>query len=75
MDHIEGQVALQATISRSGSIETLHVVKGPPSLRGAAIDAVRHWRYRPYTADGQAVKVATMVYVDFTLRPPPAMAH
>lgn len=75
LNHIEGQVVLQATISRSGSIETLHAIKGPASLRGAAIDAVRHWRYRPYSADGQAVKVATTVYVDFTLRPPPAMAH
>jgi TonB family protein len=74
-NHIEGQVALQATISRSGSIQTLHVIKGPAALRGAAIDAVRNWRYRPYSADGQAMKVATTVYVDFTLRPPPAIVH
>jgi TonB family protein len=70
IDHIEGQVALQATISRSGSIQTLHVIKGPAVLRSAAIDAVRHWRYRPYSVDGQAVKVATTIYVDFNLRPP-----
>ncbi|HEV2710657.1 MAG TPA: energy transducer TonB [Edaphobacter sp.] len=74
-DHIEGQVALQATISRSGSIQTLHVIKGPAALRGAAIDAVRSWRYRPYSEDGQAIKVATTIYVDFSLRPPPALVH
>jgi len=74
-DHIVGQVALQATISRSGAIQTLHVVKGPAALRGAAIDAVRSWRYRPYIADGKAIKVATTIYVDFSLRPPPALVR
>jgi TonB family protein len=74
-DHIEGQVALQATISRSGSIQTLHVIKGAAALRGAAIDAVRSWRYRPYSENGQAIKVATTIYVDFSLRPPPAIVH
>lgn len=73
--HIEGQVAMQATISRSGSIVTLHVTNGPSSLRSAAIDAVRSWRYRPYVVNGQAVPVATTVYVDFNLRPPPSIVH
>lgn len=74
-EHIEGQIAMQATISRSGSIRTLHVIKGPASLRSAAIDAVRHWRYKPYTVDGRPMEVATTVYVDFSLKPPPAIAH
>ncbi|MEO8736930.1 MAG: energy transducer TonB [Edaphobacter sp.] len=73
--HIEGTVALQATISRSGSIRTLHAIKGPQPLRSAAINAVRNWRYKPYTVDGRPVEVATTVYVDFTLKPPPSIAH
>ncbi|MDW5264278.1 MULTISPECIES: energy transducer TonB [Acidobacteriaceae] len=74
-DHLEGQVALQATISRSGAIKTLHVIKGPSSLQSAAVAAVRTWRYRPYSVDGQPQDVATTVYVDFTLRPPPVIVH
>ena len=73
--HIQGTVALQATISRAGSIRTLHAIKGPPALRQAAVDAVRGWRYKPYTVDGRPVDVATTVYVEFTLGPPPAIAH
>lgn len=75
MNHVEGQVTLQATISRAGAITTLHVIKGPPSLQSAAVAAVRTWRYRPYSVDGQAQDVATTVYVDFSLKPPPVLVR
>ena len=72
--HIEGTVTLEATISRSGSVKTLHAIKGPRLLRSAAIDAVRDWRYKPYSVDGRPVEVATTVYVDFSLKQP-TIAH
>jgi protein TonB len=75
MDHIQGQVAMQVTISKHGAIQTLHVIKGPSALRTAAIDAVRTWRYRPYMVEGTPQDVATTVYVDFNLNPPPAIVH
>jgi TonB family protein len=75
INHIEGSVALQATISKNGSVETLHVTNGPASLRNAAVDAVRHWRYKPYSVGGRPVEVVTTVYVHFTLSPLPAIAH
>jgi TonB family protein len=75
INHIEGSVTLQATISKNGLAETLHVTNGPASLRNAAVDAVRQWRYKPYSVGGQPVEVATTVYVHFTLGPLPAIAH
>ena len=74
-NHIQGSVSLQATISKTGSIETLHVMKGPQPLLGAAVDAVRNWQYKPYSIDSQPVEVTTTVYVDFSLKPPPAKAY
>lgn len=62
-----GTVVLAATISKSGEIENLRVVSGPPLLQQAALDAVRTWRYRPYLLDGQPVEVETTVDVIFTL--------
>jgi len=65
--HLSGRVVLQATISKNGTIENLHVVSGPPMLQQAAIDAVSQWRYRPYLLNGDPVEVETTVNVDFTL--------
>jgi protein TonB len=62
-----GRVELQATISRGGTIENLHVTSGPPVLQQSAIDAVKQWRYRPYLLNGEPVEVETTIYVDFKL--------
>ncbi len=64
---VSGTVVLQATISRSGTIENLRAVGGPVLLRQAALDAVKQWRYRPYMLNGQPVEVETTVDVQFTL--------
>jgi protein TonB len=62
-----GTVILQATISRTGTIENLRVVSGPALLQQAAREAVKQWRYKPYMLNGQAVEVETTVNVQFTL--------
>lgn len=64
---VEGTVVLQATISKTGTIENLRVVSGPAMLQQAAIDAVKQWRYRPYALDGQTVEVETTVNVVFSM--------
>jgi periplasmic protein TonB len=64
---IQGQVRLQAIISRAGRIENLQVLSGHPMLVQAAIDAVRQWRYRPYILNGDPVEVETQVTVNFVL--------
>ena len=67
LTHTQGNVVMQAVISKSGTVEELHVIKGHRLLRGAAKNAVRNWRYRPYRIDGVPVDVATTVSVDFSL--------
>ncbi len=64
---VSGTVVLQATISKSGAIEGLHVVSGPDMLRQAALDAVRTWRYKPYMLNNEPVTVETTVNVIFSL--------
>ncbi len=65
LTHLQGSVVLQAIISKHGTVESVHVIKGHYLLRGAASNAVRSWRYRPYLLNGHAVEVATIVTVDF----------
>lgn len=64
---IQGDVVLQAMISRSGMIENLQLVSGHPMLVHAAMDAVRQWRYRPYILNDEAIEVETQVTVKFIL--------
>jgi len=65
--HVSGTVVIQATISKSGTIENPRVVSGPTMLRQSALDAVKTWRYKPYLLDGQPMEVETTVNVVFTL--------
>ncbi len=64
---VEGRVVLQALVWRDGSVVATHLLRGDHALAAAAQDAVQHWRYRPYTVDGRAAEVATIVTVNFRL--------
>jgi protein TonB len=64
----QGTVVLQATISRTGTIENLRVASGPAMLQQTAMDAVKTWRYRPYLLNGEPVEVETTVNVVFKLQ-------
>lgn len=64
---VQGKVILQAVISRSGEVQSLRAVSGNPLLVGAALEAVRQWRYRPYVLNGAAIEVETEISVNFTL--------
>jgi TonB family protein len=63
----QGNVVMQVVISKNGTVEDMHVIKGHRLLRSAAKNAVRTWRYRPYKINGVPVEVATVVSVDFSL--------
>jgi periplasmic protein TonB len=65
--HIEGVVVVEAVISRTGTIESLHVISGPMMLQGAAIDAIRAARYQPYRLNGEATEVQTTITVNFRM--------
>lgn len=65
--HTEGSVVVDAIISRSGTIESAHVLSGPPMLQGAALAAVRQARYRPFLLDGQPTEVQTTITINFRM--------
>ena len=63
--HIQGDVLLQATISKAGVIENLRAISGHPILVQAAIEAVKQWKYKPYILNGEPVEVETTIKVQF----------
>jgi periplasmic protein TonB len=62
---IQGEVVLAAIISKEGTIRNLQVVSGHPMLVPAALQAVQHWRYRPFLLNGEPVEVETTINVTF----------
>jgi protein TonB len=65
---IQGDVVLQAVISKEGWIKDLLLISGHPLLVPAAMGAVEQWRYKPYLLNGEPVEVDTHVTVHFQLR-------
>lgn len=64
---IEGEVMLDTLIGEDGTVKDVRAVSGPDLLRPAASDAVKWWRFEPYTVSGHAVQVHTFIEVDFRL--------
>jgi len=65
--HVQGSVLLHVSVDANGSVTGVEAIGGPPMLRGAAIEAVRHWTYRPFEVDGKATAVKVVVSIPFSL--------
>ncbi len=64
---VQGIVHLTAVIDEDGTIADVQVISGHPLLVGAAVDAVKRWRYTPTLLNGEPVEVVTDVEVRFVL--------
>jgi periplasmic protein TonB len=63
----EGVVVVTATIDKNGRIVGARAITGPPMLVGAAVDAVKEARYKPYLLNGEPTDVVTTITVNFRL--------
>lgn len=64
---VHGTVVLQALIGKDGAVKNLKVVSGPPMLVKSATEAVKQWRYKPFTLNGEPVEADTQINVNFSL--------
>ena len=62
---IGGVVEVKAVVGPDGKVKEVSVLKGHPLLRNAAMDAVKMWRYKPATLNGQPVESSTIVSLNF----------
>lgn len=62
---IDGPVVLQVWIAKDGSVRDLKMVKGYFVLGRAAIDAVKQWRFKPYTQNGKTMEFQTTITINF----------
>lgn len=66
--HVAGVVILEAIINKQGEVEDVRVLKGLPlGLSEKAEEAVKEWRFKPGTMNGEPVAVIFNLTVNFTL--------
>jgi TonB family protein len=64
---VQGQVGVYGVIAADGILRDLRIVSGVTSgLNKATLDAVKYWRYEPYTCHGTPVDVERVLFVNFT---------
>jgi TonB family protein len=64
---MQGPVVLDVRTDRDGAVEEAKLVSGQRLLADAAIAAVKQWRFRPRTVNGQPVEMQTKVTLNFKL--------
>ncbi|HXY51684.1 MAG TPA: TonB family protein [Terriglobales bacterium] len=64
---LKGTVVLEAIVNKQGKVDSLQLLSGDPILAQAAYDAVKQWRYKPYSHNGEPSEFQTRVTVDFKL--------
>lgn len=65
--HIQGDVVIKTTIDERGNVAHMEVVSGPPMLRGAAMEALKRWKYSPSMLNGEPITVQMMVTLRFRM--------
>jgi len=64
---LQGFVKLQVRVKKDGSVEVQKLLEGEPALADAAIAAVKLWRAKPASMNGQPVEVISTVTFNFQL--------
>jgi periplasmic protein TonB len=63
-----GSVVLQVFIGRDGAVQDAKFLQGSLVFARVAIDAVKQWHFKPYSMNGRAVSVQSVITLNF--KPP-----
>jgi protein TonB len=62
-----GVVKIDLVIDENGQVAEVQNLSGPAMLQRAATDAVKKWKFKPFTRDGQATRATGFVSFNFSL--------
>ena len=64
---IVGDVELEVIVTDSGTVEKVNILSGNPVLTRPASEALKKWKFAPFTTDGKAVKALVPVTLSFRM--------
>jgi len=65
-NHEQGRVILYAVIEADGSLSHITIIhRSTPDLEAAAVEAIRHWHYKPAACGQTPIRVETSIATDF----------
>jgi protein TonB len=64
---LEGKVQVEVTLDETGKVESAKVVTGNAVLGGAALAAVKSWKFAPYKVDNTPKRSVVHCSIDFHL--------
>jgi len=64
-DFETGSVIIDAVVETTGTVSSMNVLSGPPSLRQPAMDALKNYQYEPATRNGKPVAAHVKVKIQF----------
>jgi TonB family protein len=63
---ISGAVELDVMIGENGSVESVTPISGNPVLTKPAADALKKWKFKPFSQDGNPVKAQAAMKISFS---------
>ena len=66
---VTGNVTVDATVDANGHVRTAKALSGPETLRKAAVDTVKQYRYQPAQQNGKPVAAHVEVTIQFWFEP------
>ncbi len=62
-----GVVKVDLVVDEKGQVTEVQNTSGPAMLQRAAMDAIKKWKFKPFTRDGQATKATGFINFNFSL--------
>ena len=62
---VVGKVEVEATVGTDGNVETVKVLTGNPLLTNSTVNAVKKWKFTPFTQNGEPSKAIATLSFDF----------
>jgi TonB family protein len=65
--HVAGKVEVQITIDAEGNVEEVKILSGNALLTGGVVNALKKWKFTPFTAEGSPTKAIAALEFEFKM--------